>query len=62
MRKVYEVEFIQYTNTLNDTVSDGEKYIDVSRDPFLIFEDEIEKYKSFGHGIKSLRFVGNMNV
>ena len=66
MEKIYEVEFMQYTNCMNDTVSDGEteigkvKYIDVGREPFLIRESDFDKYKKFGNGFRIVRFVGNM--
>ena len=66
MEKVYEVEFMKYTNCMNDTVCDNneelgkEKYIHVGREPFLIKESEFDKYKKFGNGFRIVRFVGNM--
>ena len=68
VEKVYEVEFMRYTNCMNDTVSDGEQeigkvtYIDVSREPFLIKESDFPKYQKFGGGFRIVRFVGNMEV
>lgn len=53
MKKVYEVEFMQYTNCLRDTVSDGgeigkTKYIHVGNEPFLIKEAGImNMFKNF---------------
>ena len=50
MEKVYEVEFLNYTNCMRDTVSNGAKdikdteYINVGKEPFLIRESEFEKY------------------
>ena len=40
---------------------DGNKYdyLDIPS-PFLIREDEIEKYKKFGCGYKSLEYVGSI--
>ena len=68
MEKVYEVEFMQYTNCMNDTVSDGEKeigkatYINVGREPFLIKESDFPKYQKFGGGFRIVRFVGNIEI
>ena len=68
MEKVYEVEFMQYTNCMNDTVSDGEKeigkatYIHVGREPFLIKESDFPKYQKFGGGFRIVRFVGNIEM
>ena len=67
--KVYSVKFIQYTNCSNDTISsnnkENTKYIKVNERgfenvPFLIKENDIDKYKDFGGGIKELIFAGYM--
>ena len=65
MEKIYEVEFMEYTNYSKDTVSDGvelgkTKYICVGKEPFLIKESEFDKYMKFGKGFRIIRFVGNM--
>ena len=67
MEKVYEVEFMQYTNCTKDTVSDGNemgkrKYIHIGKEPFLIKESEFDKYMQFGEGFRVVRFVGNIEV
>lgn len=67
MEKVYEVEFMEYTNYFKDTVSDGgeigkTKYIHTGREPFLIKESEFDKYMKFGKGFRIVRFVGNIEV
>ena len=67
MEKVYEVEFMQYTNSVKDTVrDDGEiaktKYIHVGNEPFLIKESEFDKYMKFGKGFRVIEFVGNIEV
>ena len=67
MEKVYEVEFMEYTNSMRDTVSDGAeltktKYIYVGAEPFLIKESEFDKYMKFGKGFRIVRFVGNMEL
>ena len=64
-KKVYKIEFIQYTNGLRNNVSDGgvlgsTKY--VNTEDLLIFEDEIEYYRQFGKGIQELIFVDEMIV
>ena len=64
-KKIYSVEFCQYTNCMNDTVRHNTKdmtFIDVGRDPFLIPEDKIDYYMEYGQGIKDMRFVGYMEI
>lgn len=66
MEKVYEVEFMRYTNCMKDTVSDGgeignTKFINVGKEPFLIKESEFDHYKKFGGGFRIIRFVGNIS-
>lgn len=67
MEKVYEVEFMNYTNYMRDTVSNGAKeikdteYINVGKEPFLIRESEFDKYMKFGGGFRIVRFVGNIS-
>ena len=62
--KIYSVEFLQYTNCMSDTVwnEETDEYIDVGKEPFLIREDEIEKYRGYGKGIKRMVFVGNLVI
>lgn len=66
MEKVYEVEFMNYTNCMRDVVSNDEKeignmkYIDVGKEPFLIRESEFDKYMKYGGGFRIVRFVGNI--
>ena len=66
MEKVYEVEFMNYTNWMRDTVSNDAKeikdaeYINVGKEPFLIRESEFEKYMKFGGGFRIVKFVGNI--
>ena len=70
IEKVYAVEFMAYTNCLKDTISDYDgtsefefgkcNYIDVGRNNFLVRESELEFYRKFGQGFKSITFVGNM--
>lgn len=67
MEKIYEVEFMQYTNYMRDVVSDGAElgkteYIHVGKEPFLIKESEFDKYMKFGKGFRIVRFVGNMEI
>jgi len=68
MEKVYEVEFMEYTNCMKDTVSNqakeigDRKYIGVGKEPFLVRESELEKYRAWGNGFRIIRFVGNIIV
>ena len=67
--KVYHVEFMEYTNITRNTVAkygpdkikDAE-YLDVGPGPFLVKESDIDKYKDFGGGYKSLIFAGFIEV
>lgn len=67
LEKVYAVTFMQYTNFMNDTVSDNNKdwsklnYLNVGQN-FLIKESDIEKYRVYGGGYRSLTFVGEIEV
>ena len=67
--KVYAVEFMSYTNSMENTVSDKSNcksgkitYLDVGVEPFLITESQMEFYSKFGGGFRSLSFVGNISV
>ncbi len=67
MEKVYEVEFMRYTNCMKDTVSDGgeigsTKFIDVGKEPFLIKESDFPKYMKYGGGFRIVKFVGNIET
>lgn len=66
MIKLYKIEFMQYTNAMKDTVSNGAediadvKYIDVYKDGFIVKESQIDFIKGYGGGIKNLEFIGCM--
>lgn len=62
MEKIYEVEFMQYTNCMKDTVwnEKSNKYLNVGKEPFLIKESEFDKYKEYGNGFRIVKFVGNI--
>ena len=68
--KIYSVEFMNYTNYMRDTVSDYSehndlsktKYISVGKEPFLVKESNLDKFKHFGGGYRSITFVGMMEV
>lgn len=66
MEKVYKVEFMQYTNCLMNTVSDGNddigerKYLKVGTDPVIIRESDLLKYMKYGNGFRSVEFIGNL--
>lgn len=68
MEKVYEVEFMEYTNSMRDTICNkykeiGDmKYITVDKEPFLVRESELEKYMAWGDGFRIIRFVGNIII
>ena len=63
MEKIYSVEFLNYCSYTKSTVSNNDddistRYIDTKPEPFLIRESEIEYWKSFGGGFKTLTYVG----
>lgn len=65
MKKIYLIEFIEYTNGLRNTVhrinNDGnDEYLDVSREGTLVSEDDIEDMKQFGKGLRSMKLVGEL--
>ena len=66
MEKLYKIEFMEYTNSTKDTVSDenkkaGEqKYISVGKEPFIAKESQLEELRRFGNGFRSCLFVGNL--
>lgn len=68
MEKIYEVEFMQYTNCMRDTVCNDAKeikdmkYLHVGKEPFLIKESEFDRYMKYGGGFRIVKFVGNIEV
>ena len=72
LEKVYAVEFMQYTNCLNDTVCDWDgsystslknhHYLDVGKEVVLIKESDLEKYRKYGQGYRNCEFVGNIII
>lgn len=55
-------EFLEFVDEDGKRVSfDGNnyEYLDIPN-PFIIREDEIEKYKKYGCGYKSLEYVGSV--
>jgi len=71
MEKIYLVEFMSYTNCLKDMVTDWngkgipklgeEKYLTVGHN-FLVRESELENYRKFGQGYRSIKFVGELII
>lgn len=68
MEKIYRVQFMQHTNHMRDTVSSKNKeigdmkYIKIGNESFLVRESELEKYREYGDGYRSIEFVGNMII
>lgn len=66
--KIYEVEFLKYTNSMKNSVSDHPgsgradcMYLDTS-EPFLVRESELDLYRHFGGGYRSTKFVGMLPI
>ena len=66
--KIYKVTFMKYTNAMENTVSDhpgsgrGDcTYLDTS-EPFLVRESELDLYRHFGGGFRSIEFVGMLPI
>lgn len=63
IEKLYEVEFMNYTNYMKDTVSNNDgDYIDIGHEPFIIRESEFDKYMKYGGGFRTVKFVGNIII
>ena len=58
MKKIYKVNFREYTNYSKDTVCDGDNYINAPYNKFFVCEDDIEKIRKFGGDISTMEFVG----
>lgn len=59
--KVYAIEFISYTNYSKTSVYNEKKheYLDVPTDSsFLVKESDLDKYRDYGKGYKSVILVG----
>lgn len=66
MEKVYQVEFMQYTNCSRDTVCNNtdlikdSKYIHVGKEQLLVRESDLDKYREYGNGFRTVKFVGHI--
>ena len=63
MIKLYRVEFIEYNNHMYDSISCSKwnTTISLSEPKYLIIkESDIDYYRNFGGGIKSMDFIGYM--
>lgn len=60
--KIYEIEFMQYTNGMRDAVYSEkyDKYIKINKEGFVAKESDIDYLKEFGKGFKKLRFIGEL--
>lgn len=58
--KIYSVEFLKYTNCMKDAVScdtDDLHYID-TKEPVLVRESDLDKFKEYGQGFRTITYVG----
>lgn len=72
LEKIYMVEFMEYSNYARDKVSTYDdsypydiskiEYLKIGKEPFLIRESEIEKYRKFGNGYRNLKFIGCIEI
>ena len=66
--KVYAVTFMRYTNAMRDTVRDDSadwtksEYLTVGSEAFLVKESELDIYRKFGEGYRTINFVGNIAI
>lgn len=64
LEKVYKVEFMEYTDSIRDTVykegvkSGEDAYLHVGVEPFLVRESQIPYYQAYGRGFRNMHFVG----
>ena len=61
--KLYNVEFIEYTNSLSRTVATegdiGEReFLHAPKGTFIVKDTDLTKLQKFGKGIKKAEFVG----
>lgn len=58
--KLYNVEFIEYTNRENQHVSTGDTYgsIKAPKGKFIVKEEDLDKLRDYGKGISKAEFVG----
>lgn len=70
LEKIYSVEFMTYTDSLEDTVSDWDgksssikdiEYLKVGHN-FLLRESQLEIYRKFGGGYRNIKFVGELLI
>lgn len=65
--RVYEIEFMDYTNAMRNTVIKNTteriyKSIPSNNDgKLLIKEDDISYWQQFGNGIKNMKYVGELH-
>ena len=38
------------------------KYLTVGKEPFLVKESELDKYRAWGNGFRYIEFVGNIDT
>ena len=63
--KMYKVKFLNYTNGMENAVSDDSRnmdYIDIPKEtkPYIILkESQLEKYKRYGNGYASVEYIGS---
>lgn len=71
LEKVYSVRFMEYTNCMEDTVSDWDgksdtwgncKYLSVGKESFLVREADLPIVQKYGKGVRDVHFVGNIAV
>lgn len=68
MSRIYEIEFMQYTNSMKDTVEiydKDRKYYSLPKKhegKILIEEKDIYKWQSYGYGIKTMRYIGELHI
>ena len=57
--KIYSVEFLEYTNYMKDAVcsTHGLHYID-TKEPVLVKESDLNKFKEYGQGFRTITYVG----
>ena len=58
--KLYNVEFIEYTNRENQYVSNGipMDLIEAPKGKFIVKEEDLDKLRGYGKGISKAEFIG----
>ena len=62
LMNVYKVTFIEYENYDQTIVRKDNISLNLGHEPFLVLEKDLELYRQYGGGYRSIELVGKMHV